>query len=128
MDYAEWHILPDSKYCYYVKVRPYGLDVTALNDATREKIVKLLNRCSILLCGCALVIASYLASQGAGLIDGSFGPGSYYYSDIPNWEKIFLSDKTLHLGFDHPVIAYGFFIVWGLLTFKALLWLDKRIK
>lgn len=99
-----------------------------MNDATREKIVTILNRCCIAVCACALVIAIYLASQGAGLIDGSFGPGSYYYSDIPGWEKIFLSDKTWHLGFGNPVAAYGFFVIWGLVSFKFLLWLDKKLK
>ena len=69
----------------------------------REKIVTILNRCAIVICSVALLIAIYLMSQDAGLIDGTFGPGSYYYSDIPGWEKIFLSDKTLHLGFDNPV-------------------------
>ena len=99
-----------------------------MNDVTRQKIVKALNRFSIVFCCCALVIAIYLASQNAGLIDGNFGPGSYYYSDIPGWEKIFLSDKTWHMGFENPVAAYGFFVIWGLLSFKALLWLDKKLK
>ncbi len=99
-----------------------------MKEETRIKVVTIMNRCAIAICCVALVIAIYLASQNAGLIDGTFGPGSYYYSDIPGWEKIFLSEKTLHLGFDNPVAAYGFFIIWGLLSFKALLWLDKKLK
>lgn len=99
-----------------------------MKEETRKKVVTVMNRCAIVICAVALVIAIYLASQDAGLIDGTFGPGSYYYSDIPNWEKIFLSEKTLHLGFDNPVAAYGFFVIWGLLSFKALLWLDKKLK
>lgn len=99
-----------------------------MREETRAKSVKILNRCAIVICCVALVTAIYLASQNAGLIDGTFGPGSYYYSDIPGWEKIFLSEKTWHLGFDNPVAAYGFFVIWGLLSFKALLWLDKKLK
>lgn len=99
-----------------------------MSEEKRIKIVKIMNRCAIGICCVALVIAIYLASQDAGLIDGTFGPGSYYYSDIPHWEKIFLSEKTLHLGFDNPVAAYGFFVIWGILSFKALLWLDSKIK
>ncbi len=99
-----------------------------MRDETRQKIVAILNRCVIVICCAALLTAIYLISQDAGLIDGSFGPGSYYYSDIPGWEKIFLSEKTWHLGFDNPVAAYGFFVIWGLLSFKALLWLDKKLK
>ena len=99
-----------------------------MRDETRQKIVTIPNRCVIVICCAALLTAIYLISQDAGLIDGSFGPGSYYYSDIPGWEKIFLSEKTWHLGFDNPVAAYGFFVIWGLLSFKALLWLDKKLK
>ena len=44
------------------------------------------------------------------------------------WKEIFLSDKTLHLGFENPIAAYGFFIIWGLLSFKVLLGLDKKLK
>ncbi len=99
-----------------------------MREETRQKIVKVLNRCAIVICCVSLVIAIYLMSQDAGLIDGTFGPGSYYYSDIPGWEKIFLSDTTPHLGFENPVAAYGFFVIWGLLSFKALLWLDKKLK
>lgn len=99
-----------------------------MREETRQKIVAILNRCVIVICCVSLVTAIYLMSQDAGLTDGTFGPGSYYYSDIPGWEKIFLSDKTLHLGFDNPIIAYGFFVVWGLLSFRGLLWLDKKLK
>ena len=99
-----------------------------MREETREKIVTVMNRCAIVICCCALVIAIYLASQDAGLIDGTFGPGAYYYSDIPGWEKIFLSESTCHLGFENPVAAYGFFVIWGLVSFKGLLWLDKKLK
>lgn len=76
----------------------------------------------------AFFIACYCGSKDLGLIDGSFGPGSYYYSDIPGWEKIFLSDKTWHLGFGQPVLALAFFVIWGVLSFRLLLWLDRKIK
>lgn len=99
-----------------------------MREEKRDKTITILNRCVILICCTALAIAIYLISQNAGLIDGSFGPGSYYYSDIPGWEKIFLSEKTWHLGFGHPVLAYGFFVVWGIFAFNALLWLDKKLK
>ena len=50
-----------------------------MREETREKIVTVMIRCAIIICCCALVIAIYLASQDAGLIDGTFGPGAYYY-------------------------------------------------
>lgn len=99
-----------------------------MREETRVKIVAIMNRCVIVFCCISLVVAICLASQNAGLSDGTFGPGSYYYSDIPGWEKIFLSDSTWHLGFENPVMAYGFFVIWGLLSFKGLLWLDKKLK
>ena len=99
-----------------------------MREETREKIVTIMNRCAIVICCCALVIAIYLGSQDAGLINGDFGPGSYYYSDIPGWEKIFLSESTWHLGFDNPVAAYSFFVIWGLVSFFGWRWLDKKLK
>lgn len=99
-----------------------------MREETRVKIVTVLNRCIVVFCCISLVIAVYLASQNAGLNDGTFGPGSYYYSDIPGWEKIFLSESTWHLGFENPVAAYGFFVIWGLLSFTAWRWLDKKLK
>ena len=94
----------------------------------QEKFVRYFSYFCILLTICAFFLACGLASQDKGLIDGTFGPGSYYYSDIPGWEKIFLSESTWHLGFDNPVLALTFFVVWGLVSFRILLWLDDKIK
>ena len=45
-----------------------------MKEESREKTVKIMNRCAIVICAVSLVIAIYLASQNAGLIDGTFGP------------------------------------------------------
>ena len=45
-----------------------------MREETRQKIVTIMNRCAIVICAVSLVIAIYLASQNAGLIDGTFGP------------------------------------------------------
>ena len=92
----------------------------------REKLIKILNLVCIVILIFTIPAAIYLASQGAGLTDGSYGPGAYYYSDIPGWEKIFFGEKAIRLGFDNPVIGYGFFVIQAFILFNILLWVDKR--
>lgn len=94
----------------------------------QHRFMRFFNYFCIALTICAFFVACYCGSQDLGLIDGSFGPGSYYYSDIPGWEKIFLSESTWHLGFDQPLVAMSFFILWGLFSFRVLLWLDGKFK
>ena len=91
----------------------------------REKIIKVLNCVSIAILIFTIPTAIYLASQGVGLTDGSYGPGAYYYSDIPGWEKIFLGEKAIRLGFANPVVGYGFFVIQALILFKILLLVDE---
>ena len=98
-----------------------------MREETREKIVTVMNRITIVICCCALVTAIYLASQDAGLIDGTFGPGAYYYSDIPGWEKIFWSEGHITSNTDHPFIFAIAFVAWGAFLWKAFLWLDKKL-
>ena len=95
---------------------------------TKEKFTKILNRICIVAGMITIPAAIYLACNGAGLTDGTFGPGSYYYSDIPNWDKIFLGERAIRLGFDNPVIGYGFFIIWGIFIFNMFLWVDRKFK
>ena len=99
-----------------------------MNNQNTGRFLRWFCRISIVLTICAFVVACWMGSQDMGLINGDFGPGSYYYSDIPGWEKIFLSESTWHLGFGNPIAAMAFFVIWGLVSFKALLWLDKKIK
>lgn len=95
---------------------------------TKEKLIKILNRVCMIVGAITIPAAIYLACNGAGLTDGTFGPGAYYYSDIPNWDKIFLGEHAIRLGFDNPVIGYGFFIIWGIIIFNAFLWVDRKFK
>lgn len=36
-----------------------------------------------------LILSLYIMAQGIGTEGKDFGPGAYYYSDIPGWEDIF---------------------------------------
>ena len=96
---------------------------------TTEKITKTLNRFSIIIVAVAICIGIYIAANGIGLIPGlNFGPGSYYYTDIPNWQNIFLGQNSINLGVSHTWMAFAFFFAWGFICFKALQWLDQKIK
>lgn len=48
-----------------------------------------LNRFCIGLFVISIVLAMIILVKGYGTQGKSFGPGSYYYSDIPGWEQIF---------------------------------------
>ncbi len=38
------------------------------------------------------VLAIIIMAKGVGTEGKDYGPGSYYYTDIPGWEKIFYPD------------------------------------
>lgn len=93
----------------------------------RIKVVKVLNYMVlvmfILIIGCAV----YIMKNDIGLIEGlNFGPGSYYYSDIPGWEKYFFTHKYVQSL--NPVLIVFLFIGWGLLCWKAWIYLDRKLK
>lgn len=91
------------------------------------QVVKVLNIIAlivfILIIGCAL----YIMKNDIGLIDGlDFGPGSYYYSDIPGWEKYFFTHKYAQSL--NPLFVVGFFVGWGLVCWKVWVYLDRKFK
>lgn len=93
----------------------------------RIKVVKVLNYMVlvmfILIIGCAV----YIMKNDIGLIEGlNFGPGSYYYSDIPGWEKYFFTHKYVQSL--NPVLIVFLFIGWGLLCWKSWIYLDRKLK
>ncbi|MBG9980655.1 hypothetical protein HZY91_06120 [Facklamia sp. DSM 111018] len=55
----------------------------------KADIVKTINRICIFFFIIIIFLAIYIMSQGTGTEGSDYGPGSYYYSDIPNWEAIF---------------------------------------
>lgn len=73
----------------------------------------------------ALVFVVYDATIGGSLAGKGYGPGAYYYTDVPGWNHIFL--ESPFLGFDHPLWCIGFFAGWGLVAYKALIWLNDKL-
>lgn len=96
---------------------------------SQERFIKCLNRLSLFIAFLTLCAGIYIAVNGLGLINGlDFGPGAYYYTDIPNWPKIFLGEQTINLGFQSPILAALFFFAWGFICFKIWKWLDEKMK
>lgn len=96
---------------------------------TKNRIIVYLNRFCLGIAFLVLCAGIYIAVNGLGLIDGlDFGPGAYYYTDIPNWSEIFLGKETINLGFSSLPLAVFFFLAWGIFCFKVWQWLDSRLK
>lgn len=72
---------------------------------------------------CAVII--YDIFWGHFLFGKGYGPGAYYYTDVPNWKAIFIDSP--YLGFKNPVLSFTFFFLWAFLSYRILCWLDKKL-
>lgn len=86
------------------------------------KIATVISACLFI---AAFLLIIYEANYGGFLFDSSFGPGAYYYTDVPGWQHIFL--ESPFLGFAHPVLCFGFFIAWAVLMYRVLIWLNDKL-
>ena len=85
----------------------------------------LLKAASAVLGGGALAVAVAIMAKGAGLQEElDFGAGSYYYADIPDFDKYLRWDAfTASL----PYWVYAvLFLVWGALMYLLWKWIDNR--
>ncbi|MFZ5943851.1 MAG: hypothetical protein ACOYVD_07055 [Bacillota bacterium] len=88
-----------------------------------------INYFSVLVIVLVIATAIFIMQNGLGLIEGlDFGPGQYYYTDIPGWEKIFFGEKSINIGTDNPLLFFGIFFIWGFACYKFLVWIDKKWK
>lgn len=73
----------------------------------------------------AFFVAMYMMAKGMGQVPGiEFGPGQYYYTDIPGWQKYFVPN---HYENHVPLmVLIGLFFAWGFLMYKAWVWLDNK--
>lgn len=95
----------------------------------REKTIKYLNRITLLFFIFIICCAIFIMQNDIGLIEGlNFGPGSYYYSDIPGWEKIFYVTDSIKPRTSYPFVFLLIFVGWGALAWKAWTFLDRKIK
>lgn len=72
-------------------------------------------------------IAIYIMAGNIGQVPGiDFGPGQYYYTDIPGWQKYFLPNPYSN---QVPLsILILLFFAWGLLMYRLWTYLDKKLK
>lgn len=93
----------------------------------RGAFLKWINRICVLLLVVACLATAYIMAHRIGLIKGlDFGPGQYYYTDIPGWQARFFS-RSYKAG--APTALYiGAFALWGFIMWKLWVWLDKRFK
>jgi len=80
---------------------------------------------TIIIVVATLVLSVFIMANGLGLSDElDFGAGSYYYADIPDFEK-YMKDgaysSTLPLW-----LAIILFLAWGALMYWLWKWIDKR--
>lgn len=87
---------------------------------------KTLARVAVAVVGIAtLAGVIYVMANGLGLQDSlDFGAGSYYYADIPDFDKYLKWDayKT-----NIPYWVYAIlFIAWGIIMYLVWKWIDRR--
>ena len=72
-----------------------------------------------------LLLAVYIMINGLGLVDSlDFGAGSYYYADIPEFQK-YVRDDAYDSGL--PLwLAIILFLVWGALMYLLWVYIDRR--
>lgn len=89
------------------------------------KLVKYIGIVGTVIFVFAVCIAMYMMAKGMGQVPGiDFGPGQYYYTDIPGWQKYFLPN---HYENHVPLLVLiGLFFAWGFLMYRAWIWLDNK--
>ena len=72
-----------------------------------------------------LAAAVYIMVHRLGLQDGlDFGAGSYYYADIPEFDR-YLKWDAFKSSLPYWVYVV-LFLVWGVLMYLLWLWVDNR--
>ena len=71
------------------------------------------------------VLSIYIIINQLGIVDKyDFGAGAYYYTDIPDYDKIIKDGENVSS--INKSIYYILFICWGWLMWKIWIWVDKR--
>lgn len=72
-----------------------------------------------------IVTALYIMVNGLGLQDSlDFGAGSYYYADIPEFDR-YLKWDAFQASLPYWVYVL-LFLLWGTLMYKLWKWIDRR--
>ena len=80
---------------------------------------------TILVVVATLGVAAYIMIHRLGLVDTlDFGAGSYYYADIPEFEKV-IDTESYDSGL--PLwLAIVLFLAWGALMYWLWTWIDRK--
>lgn len=96
-------------------------------EKRQPKYIDILGKAGIvifIIIGC---ISLYCMINHCGQVEGiNFGPGQYYYTDIPNWRDYFLKDYYNNT--TPMAVLIGLFFAWGLVMYKVWVWVDEKIK
>lgn len=72
-----------------------------------------------------LITAIYIMINGIGLQDSlDFGAGSYYYADIPEFDR-YLKWDAFKASLPYWVYVL-LFLLWGVLMYRLWKWIDRR--
>ena len=98
-----------------------------MTETKSQKAMKIVCAAGVILFLAAVFTAIYIMAKGMGHVPGiDFGPGQYYYTDIPGWQKYFLPDH-----YDNPVplsVLLILFFAWGFLMYRLWAYLDRKLK
>ena len=91
-----------------------------------NKKQKILRIATALAAVAVVLCALYIMAHQLGLVDGySFGAGSYYYADIPDFDR-----RLPYEAYHTPVptwVHIVLFLAWGWLMWRLWVWVDRRI-
>lgn len=75
----------------------------------------------------AIGISVYMMAHNMGQVPGiDFGPGQYYYTDIPGWQKYFVPNY-----YENHVpmwVLIALFFAWGFLMYRLWTFIEKKWK
>ena len=98
-----------------------------MKDKKRISILKIVGYAGVVIFAIAVVVAFYMMINHMGQVPGlDFGPGQYYYTDIPGWQKYFVPDY-----YDNNVpmwVLIALFFIWGFIMYRLWTFLETHWK
>lgn len=59
-----------------------------------DRFIKWYNRFMLILFVLVCLVAVYIMVKGIGTEGKDYGPGAYFYSDVPNWQEIYYPETV----------------------------------
>ena len=96
-----------------------------MNDKKKDTILKIAGYIGTVIFVIAVITAFYMMVNHMGQVPGlDFGPGQYYYTDIPGWQKYFVPDY-----YDNQVplwVLITLFFAWGFLMYRLWTFVEEH--